>query len=365
MAWFYWDPPREAFTIPLINRPVVWYGILFVTGFVLGYFLLNPLFSRRLTERRQLSPLEVLDWPTLIEELRNSSSPVVPQLMEQFDPSLAASLKQPQPPRVTPEMQRGLLEGFNKLLRSSSLLRRTLQQVFPHSLASPKQTAYLLTDRLCRFAVIGTILGARLGDVFFYDWPYFQQHPVEIFKVWEGGLASHGAVLGNLLAVYLYLKYIQRWIPELTFLQLLDDIVIPSAFIASLIRLGNFMNQEIVGIPTSLPWGVLFGHPANEGIAVPRHPVQLYEAAAYFITFLLLWQLWKNRYWDCSPGSLAGLMFICIFGSRLILEYWKATVESVIDSSFLQMGQILSLPCILLGILLIWRPCARTGSLYR
>jgi prolipoprotein diacylglyceryl transferase len=248
-----------------------------------------------------------------------------------------------------------MLEGLNRFLQLPSASREELQQVLEGSLASPQQTAYLLTDRLCWFAVAGTIIGARLGAVFFYDWPYFRQHPTEILKIWHGGLASHGGAIGVLLALYLYMRYIQKWIPQLTFLQLLDQVAIPSALTCCFIRLGNFINQEIVGIPTDLPWGVLFGHPAENVTAVPRHPVQLYEASAYLLTFLILWQMWKYQHSNQKPGVLAGMLFILGFGSRFILEFWKSNQDSIVRFSFLQTGQILSIPFIFLGIFLFWQ----------
>lgn len=280
IGWFYWDPPREAFTIPFINHSIVWYGILFVIGFTLAYFILNPIFARFLSQTQHQSKLEIKD---------------------------------------------------------------------------PKQAAYFLTDRLCWFAVAGTIIGARLGAVLFYDWPYFSQYPLEIFKIWNGGLASHGGVLGVMLALYLYTKYIHKWVPQLTFLHLLDFVAIPSALTACFIRLGNFMNQEIVGTPTDLPWAVLFGHPTDSVAAIPRHPVQLYEAIAYLITFFILWGVWKNQRSDDKPGAIVGLLFIFVFGSRLLIEFWKAQQESILDQSFLQTGQLLSIPFILIGIFLFLR----------
>ena len=355
IGWFYWDPPREAFTLPFIHHPVVWYGVLFVTGFILTYFILNPIFTRFLIQINHLSHLDIISWPKLIEILRTSSSPLISQLTTQLNPPTKQQLKQTSHPLITPQLQKTILDELNRFLQSGLTSRDELQQTLGSSLATPKQTAYLLTDRLSWFAVIGTIIGARLGAVFFYDWPYFSQHPLEIFKVWHGGLASHGGVIGVMLALFFYVKYIQRWIPQLTFLRLLDFVAIPSALTACFIRLGNFMNQEIVGTPTSLPWAVLFGHPSENVTMVPRHPVQLYEAGAYFITFFILWTLWKNHCLDEKPGALAGLMFIFIFGSRLILEFWKSTQESIINSSFLQMGQILSIPFIFLGLLLFWR----------
>lgn len=296
IAWFYWNPPREAFTIPFFDHPVVWYGILFVTGFIAAYFLLIPIFDR---------------------------------LLSQYPLSSLA----------------------------------TLQHAIDKPMASTRQMAFFLTDRLCWFAVIGTIVGARLGLVFFYDWPYFRQHPTEIFKVWHGGLASHGGFAGVMIALYFYTKYVQKWIPQLTFLRLLDCVAIPTAFVCVFIRLGNFFNQEILGTPTSLPWGVIFGHPADSSAPFPRHPVQLYEAGAYLLTFCILWILWKYRHLDEKPGALIGLTFILGFGSRFILEFWKETQDSsMVDSSFLQMGQILSIPFILLGTYLFWRSIHSNGS---
>jgi len=353
IASIYWDPPREAVTIPLINHPVFWYGILFVSGFILAYFLINPLLARFLIQISQISLLDIQQWPLLIEELRTSSSPLVLSIKKQFSSLIQQQLNQKAPPSPTPELQQGIIDGLNRFLRSNSTSRNELTQALPGGLASAKQTAYLLTDRLCWFAVIGTVVGARLGEVFFYSWPYFREHPMEIFKVWNGGLASHGGVLGVMLAFYLYTKIIQRSIPQLSFLRLLDYVAVPTALVSCFIRLGNFMNQEIIGTPTTLPWGVVFGHPADHVTSIPRHPVQLYEAVAYFITFIILWWMWKKRPVAEKPGALIGTMFICIFGSRFILEFLKSTQESPFTEIFhLQIGQVLSIPFILLGLFL-------------
>lgn len=287
VASFYWDPPREAFTIPYFNHPVVWYGILFVAGFILAYFIINPIFAR--------------------------------------------------------------------FLEHSALTLDNLQEVFGKPGGTYTQMAYQLTDRLCWFVVAGTVIGARLGEVFFYEWPYFEQHPEEIFKVWHGGLSSHGGVLGVMIALFCFTKYMGRSIPELTFLRLLDYVSVPSPLVACFIRLGNFMNQEIIGTPTDMPWGVVFGHPADHGSDIARHPVQLYEAFAYLASFFILWTCWKKQKADAKPGAIFGLLLILIFGSRFIFEFWKSSIPSILDDSFLQIGQILSIPYILLGLFLYWR----------
>lgn len=288
LATIHWDPPREAFTIPYFDHPVVWYGILFVTGFIIAYFIINPILARFLVNEVKLS---------------------------------------------TPQDFEG---------------------VFGKSIDTPKKAAYWLTDKLCWVIVAGTIIGARLGEVFFYDWPYYSNHPGEILKVWNGGLASHGGVLGVMIALYLFTLWIRKKIPQLTYLRLLDFVAIPSALVACFIRLGNFMNQEIIGTPTSMPWGVLFGHPADKGPLVPRHPVQIYEALAYLVIFFILWTYWKNEK-SAKPGRIIGLMFILIFGSRFILEIWKTPQEMITQSSLFHMGQFLSIPFILLGFFLFLR----------
>lgn len=350
IAWLDWNPPREAFTVPLIDRPVFWYGILFVSGFILSYFIINPILARFLKQTRRLSSIDILNWPQLIEILKNSPSPLIPNL--NIPDSLALS----------PELKQTIMDGLNDYLKQPSATRQDLQAIFGKALATPEQTAYFLTDRLCWFAVAGTLIGARLAAVFFYDWPLYREHPIEIFKVWHGGLASHGGVVGVMIALYLYLKYVQKWVPQLTFLRLLDFVAIPSALVACFIRLGNFMNQEILGTPTSVPWAVIFGHPADGSKPIPRHPVQLYEAAAYLITFVILWKMWKHQKEGARPGAIVGLLFVLIFGSRFIFEFWKSTLDSIIDPSFLQIGQILSIPFILLGFYLLWQSKGANSS---
>lgn len=351
IGWFYWDPPRIAFTLPWLNHPVYWYGLLFISGFILGYFIANPIFRRFLDNTRQINAFDVVSWASLVEFLQ-SSSHLASQMMAHMDASIQKQIKQKSPLSFTELSKKGILEGINQYLKNSSTTRKELQAAVYPSLATTKQTTYFLTDRLSWFLVAGAIIGARLGAVFFYDWAYFSQHPMEIFKVWNGGLASHGGVLGVILAVFLYSKWIQKRIPQFTFLRILDFIAIPSALAISFIRLGNFVNQEILGIPTELPWGVLFGHPADYHSAIPRHPVQLYEAGAYLVTFFILCRLWKNHFLENRPGSFIALLFIFGFGSRLIIEFWKADLDSYLNFYSLQAGQILSIPFIVIGFIL-------------
>ncbi|MFV0269814.1 MAG: prolipoprotein diacylglyceryl transferase, partial [Draconibacterium sp.] len=126
-------------------------------------------------------------------------------------------------------------------------------------------------DSLFFYIIIATIVGARLGHVFFYGWDYYSQHPGEIIKVWHGGLASHGGAIGILLAMYIH----SRLVTKRTMLWTLDRIVVPTALVAAFIRTGNLMNSEIYGIQTSLPWGFIF---ERNGEEFAKHPTQIYEA---------------------------------------------------------------------------------------
>ena len=194
------------------------------------------------------------------------------------------------------------------------------------------------------------------GTFFFYDWPHFQNHPENILKIWQGGLASHGGVLGVLLAMIIYSRRVLKDFPEITFLKLIDMMVIPAGLVATFIRIGNFFNQEIIGPITTLPWAVVFGDPMDGEAWVPRHPTQLYEALAYFCIFIALSSLWLVKAPKLKPGTLSGLFFILLFSARFLIEFVKLPQSAVIDETFLQMGQYLSLPFIFLGLALLYFP---------
>lgn len=209
-----------------------------------------------------------------------------------------------------------------------------------------------LTDRLALFVITGTIIGARLGHVFFYGWPYYRQNPTSIFKVWEGGLASHGGAVGILIGLLLFLFLNKN--KKITFLVLLDILVLPAAFVGGCIRIGNFINQEITGLPTSLPWGVAFLHPIDGIPGVPVHPAQLYESAIYLVIFFLLYCLWRKRPMGVGRGLLSGCFFTLVFGFRFFIEFVKMPQSEWPGPHFLlSMGQLLSIPFFLLGIILL------------
>lgn len=238
-------------------------------------------------------------------------------------------------------------------------------------------------DKLVFYMVLPTIIGARLGHVIFYGphWDTldidgvilergYYSHPEDIFKVWEGGLASHGAAIAILISLYIYsVKVVKK-----PYLWILDRISAPIAIGGTFIRLGNLVNHEMVGIETDVPWGFRFLHHdclypyVCSWNAIPvRHPAQLYEAICYFIGFVvLLFLYWKRDLWK-KAGVVFGTFLIFIFGSRIFVEFVKEG-QSAYDtqlalSTGFNTGQWLSVPLVLVGIYLIYRGLTKKTSL--
>lgn len=274
--FFYWDPNPTAFTIPLIGRPIAWYGILFALGFFIGFYFLMSLFIRYARERT--------DW-------------------------------------------------------SEEIL---------------KKKGRLFSERLTVYVIISTVVGARLGHVLFYEkLRHYLAHPIDIVKTWEGGLASHGGVLGILIGIALFYFRSRKEFPFLSIRRIVDLMVVPSLFVGALIRIGNFINQEVLGTASSLPWAVVFGHPIDGSPPIPRHPAQLYEALFYFGMFFLLWRLFPKLVG--KAGRLSGLLFISIFTFRFFVEFVKEEQSHLMGHQLLTMGQWLSIPMILLGVFFMKR----------
>ncbi|MBU6149681.1 MAG: prolipoprotein diacylglyceryl transferase, partial [Verrucomicrobia bacterium] len=207
-----------------------------------------------------------------------------------------------------------------------------------------------LAEKTLFYAVIGTLVGARLGDVLFYqDWHFWLNDPFSVFRIWEGGLSSHGGSVGVLLAFWILFQRTKKTYKELSFLRLLDLVCIPIGMVGGFIRLGNFFNQEILGTCTTLPWAVLFIHPADGSPICPRHPAQLYEALVYFVTSFVVWKLWSQDRGLVRQGRIIGLFLILVFGFRILIECVKEEQSSWMAFSSLTMGQWLSIPFFLLG----------------
>lgn len=197
-------------------------------------------------------------------------------------------------------------------------------------------------DSLTIYMVVGTILGARLGHCLFYEPDYYLSHPIDILKIWQGGLASHGAALGIIISlIFFSIKY------KISTIYVLDRIVITVALAGFLIRLGNLMNSEIYGVETNLPWGFIF---VRNGDQFPKHPTQLYEAVAYLLIFLLLYSIYYKSKNKPQKGLLFGLFLSLVFSARFVIEFIKEPQVDFEKSMSLNMGQLLSIPLVLAGI---------------
>ncbi len=275
-----WNPSPEIFTIPGINWPVRWYGLMWAMAFIASHFVLNRVFKA---------------------------------------------------------------EG------------RTSKQL----------------DTLTLYIILGTVLGARLGHCLFYG-PQFDtldmngniiqegyiSHPLNILKVYEGGLASHGGAFGIIIAMILYCrKTKENW------LWLFDKMVIAVPLASFFIRIGNLINGEIVGYKTNVPWGFIFKNNEEDvinlekfGVEIPaRHPAQLYEALFCLVLFFVMYWLWKNKRNNVGAGFMFGLMCVVMFTQRFFVEFLKENQEAFENKLPINMGQILSIPFVLIGIFFIWK----------
>jgi prolipoprotein diacylglyceryl transferase len=214
-----------------------------------------------------------------------------------------------------------------------------------------------LLDKLTIFIVVGTLIGARLGQVFFYEFGYYKQHLLEIilpFSIkqgnfeWTGyqGLASHGGAIGILIALAWYCKKYKQ-----PFLRVIDRLVIVVALSGFFIRVGNLFNSEIIGKPTHVFWAFIF-----ERIDfIPRHPTQLYEAICYLIIFFVLWNIYNKHGLQLKKGFLFGLFLVLVFSVRFLMEFLKENQEVFENALPINMGQILSIPFIIVGFYFFFR----------
>lgn len=251
-----WNVDPELFRIG--SFAVRWYGLLFVSGFILGYWMFTKFFERENVDKRILDPL-----------------------------------------------------------------------------------LYTL--------LLGTLVGARLGHCIFYQPDYYfgsWDGFLEIFQVWKGGLASHG---GTIVLFFCMMWFARKYGPKnnFDFVWILDHLCIAVAFAATFIRLGNLFNSEIYGDVTSLPWGFVF---ERRGEVEPKHPTQLYEALSYFLLGLFLLWLYVKKLDKVYRGTFIGIFFIVCFGMRFIIEFIKEPQVEFEETMLLDMGQILSIPFIILGI---------------
>ena len=210
-------------------------------------------------------------------------------------------------------------------------------------------------DKLATYIIVGTLVGARLGHVIFYDPLYYLQHPVEILPIrfspqfeFTGlaGLASHGGGIGVFLSIYFYSKKYHE-----NYLQILDRVTIVASLVGACIRFGNLMNSEMVGVPTDIPWAFIFSSADH----VPRHPAQLYESLFCLLLFVLTFSVWKRKADKLPDGFLLGIFLILLFSFRFFDEFLKIDQEAFEASLPFNMGQILSIPFVFAGLILIFK----------
>ncbi|QZK89318.1 prolipoprotein diacylglyceryl transferase [Flavobacterium sp. CHNK8] len=217
-------------------------------------------------------------------------------------------------------------------------------------------------EALFLYGIIGIFAGARLGHCLFYDFDYYSKNVLEIFlpiqKTINGGykfsgyagLASHGGTVGLIVSLFLYSKKY-----EIKYLKILDLIAIVAPLGAAFIRLANLMNSEMIGNPTTLPWAFIFGKIDS----VPRHPAQLYEAIAYLLIFGIVFAIYKTKNITLGNGFLFGLAITLIFTMRILIEFVKINQVEFEEGMLLNMGQLLSLPFIAIGIYFMGKNVAR------
>jgi prolipoprotein diacylglyceryl transferase len=277
LNYIVWNPSPEMFTIPGIDWPVRWYGLMWAMAFIASHFFMNRVFKR---------------------------------------------------------------EG------------RTEKDL----------------DTLTLYIILGTVIGARVGHCLFYG-PWFDEynmagqlvsegylsHPLNILKVYEGGLASHGGAIGIITAMILYCRKTKE-----SWLWLFDRLVIVVPLAGMCIRIGNLINSEIIGRVTDVPWAFIF---VQEDMQ-PRHPAQLYEAIYCFFLFLFMYWLWNHKRNNFGPGFMFGFFCVVLWIERFVDEFFKENQVAFEDNLALNMGQWLSIPFIIAGIIFMMYSFKRAPNSY-
>jgi phosphatidylglycerol:prolipoprotein diacylglycerol transferase len=212
------------------------------------------------------------------------------------------------------------------------------------------------------FIVLGLFIGGRLAHCLFYEPEYYLKYPWHMIIPWRGqlgkgavfvgyrGMSGHGSAVGILLG--LIINAIRT---KTSIIWIIDRIAIFAPLVGFFVRLGNLINSEILGKVTKVPWGFIF----MRADRVPRHPVQLYESLAYLGVFIISYSYYKKRAGREKPGAILGLVFLLFFSIRFLLEFFKAKQSDVETGMLMNMGQVLSIPFIIVGLILFFRPAPR------
>ena len=365
-SFIMWNPKKEIFMIPYFNYPIVWYSLFFALGFIIGYYIFYFFFKRYILnfprfDKRDIKNSDLLH--LLLKKPQTENQKKIAKHLQRQDIILSKH-------KNTDVLE--IVNGLNITLSSKHLfslnpikavingnrasLRLFIEKTFSKCFYTIREKVMYVADRMTLYVVVATIVGARLGHIIFYENIFFYlKNPLEIFKTWEGGLASHGAGIAIIIAILILSYRMRNFYPKVSFLALLDLMTLSTAFASICIRVGNFFNQEILGKKTESFYGVFFLNPADGSFPAVRHPVQLYEALFYAIIFLLLLYLsYKPRIY-LKEGRMFGLLLSLVFTFRFFIEFIKERQSLLISNdSFLLMGQYLSIPFIILGIILFF-----------
>lgn len=355
LAWLFWNPDPVCFIAPFVGRPILWYGACWAVGFVVALvltfeivkraFVYAPYFiagdiKKGLIIRDKLKSMYGVDGDTVLDILNG--------LLEGKELGTPRGWGN----RFLLAFAKGRLtiEGLRRVQN-----RFFLDEQLKGSVVSLRKRAHELGERGWMYIMVGTVIGARLGHILFYHHPTeYLFSPMKIFMIWEGGLASHGATAGILISLWLFWKRHNGVYPMQNVFGWADLSVIPVLFGCAMIRIGNFFNQELLGTASELPWAIIFGSPEDGGLPLPRHPVQLYEAGLYLVLIGVFYRVFFRREDMTLPqGVLTGLLLVNVFGFRFLVEFVKENQGYFDPHLPLHMGQLLSLPFILLGGLLI------------
>lgn len=322
--YFIWDADPIAFDLGTIHFPfpiAIW-GIVVALVFI--YFGYQKLVPDNLSKDEDPEIPQWKLWGMII------GSFILGQLIFQVLPSPTISQIGPIQPR-----------WYGFLFATSFIVGFWLiKKMYLHADRDP-----LEVDQLFFYVIIATIVGARLGHVLFYDPSFYLRYPSEIIAIWHGGLASHGAAVGILIAMYLYARKRR----DMSFLWVADRVVVTVAIAGAFIRTGNFINSEIVGEPTQMAWGIIF----QKIDMIPRHPTMLYEAFLCIIVFGILWKVYKGYNNKPPEGSLFSIFLTLLFTGRFLLEFTKIDQAAFASDWAINMGQWLSIPLVALGVWLM------------
>lgn len=383
LSYIYWDPNPKIFTLPLIERPVVWYGVLFALGFYLAYLIFEKLIKEFLCVNVSFKKEHFHNFSGLLMELNhNKDHPFVKDFLYFLPKDLREGILQWNFSRDFNEKSKNdLIDHFNLFLEvnpqdylelNDSRLKKIFikfktkkgkrlfprlkkrlkfEELLPETLTPLYLRSKQVVEKVVIYTLIATIIGARLGHIVFYeDLSWYLSHPLDVLKTWEGGLASHGGILGIIIAFIIFRIRNKNILYPLRMLNILDFSVIAACLTSFFIRLGNFINQEIIGTVTQVPWAIVFGHPLDGSYVMPRHPTQLYEGFFYLFLFVSLLLL-RNKAFFKAEGKISAVFFISGFIFRFFIEFLKEE-QSVHTLVHLKMGQILSLPVIVFGVVL-------------